>query len=467
MRKVYTASELLEAIERDKKEAIISGIIREEKPLPIIDEREKPHELPQGWQWVRLGDYALKVTDYVASGSFASLKENVLITNEPNYAIMVKTADFSNGFSKNLTYTDQHGYEFLKNSNLFGGELILSNIGSIGKVFIVPYLEKPMTLASNTVMVKVTDDELIKYLYYYFVSPLGQRTLKGISSGTSMMKFNKTQLKNTLVPIAPLEEQRYIVSLLGKTEAIIDGRKKELNKLDDLIKARFVELFGDPLINSQGLDTMPMTEVCEIIDGDRGKNYPTADEFSNEGYCLFLNAKNVTASGFNFDNCMFVSKEKDEALRKGKLSRGDVVLTTRGTLGNLAFYTDEIPFEHVRINSGMVILRMKQEVLDEVYFIEQFKMQLADIKEKIASGSAQPQLPISTMNKIQILIPKIERQKQFADFVRQVDKSKFRVKESLRIENISVNDYQYRQNVKYNRKGFVSLHNGGTQNGKF
>jgi len=124
---------------------------------------------------------------------------------------------------------------------------------------------------------------------------------------------------------------------------------------------------------------------------------------------------------------MFVSKEKDEALRKGKLSRGDVVLTTRGTLGHLAFYTDEIPFENIRINSGMVILRMKQDVIDEVYFIEQFKMQLDDIKEKIASGSAQPQLPISTMNKIQVLIPDIERQKDFSEFIKQVDKSKVAV----------------------------------------
>ena len=122
---------------------------------------------------------------------------------------------------------------------------------------------------------------------------------------------------------------------------------------------------------------------------------------------------------------MFISKEKDDVLRKGKLSRGDVVLTTRGTLGNLAFYTDDIPFEHIRINSGMVILRMKQELVNEVYFIEQFKMQLDDIKGKIASGSAQPQLPIFTMNKIQILIPDIGIQKQFADFVNQVDKSKF------------------------------------------
>ena len=118
----------------------------------------------------RLGDICEKITDYVASGSFAALKENVLITNEPNYAIMVKTADFSNGFTKNLTYTDKRGYDFLHNSNLFGGELILSNIGSIGKVFKVPYLRRPMTLASNTVMLKTKDDLLTDYLFHFFQS---------------------------------------------------------------------------------------------------------------------------------------------------------------------------------------------------------------------------------------------------------------------------------------------------------
>ena len=128
---------------------------------------------------------------------------------------------------------------------------------------------------------------------------------------------------------------------------------------------------------------------------------------------------------------MYITEEKDAALRKGRLKRGDVVITTRGTIGNLAFYTNEIPFEHVRINSGMVILRMKQEVADEVYFIEHFKMQLEDIKAKIASGSSQPQLPISTMNKIQILIPEIEQQREFAAFVEQGDKSKFEIQKSL------------------------------------
>ena len=263
-----------------------------------------------------------------------------------------------------------------------------------------------------------------KYLYYALKSQ--QERLFAIRSGACMPNIKKADLGNFEFEY-DFDEKRQndIVDCLDKMQRIIEARQQELQKLDELVKARFVEMFGDPLFNSLELKTLPMTEVCEIIDGDRGKNYPTADEFSDEGYCLFLNAKNVTTNGFNFDNCMYVTKEKDEALRKGRLSRGDVVLTTRGTLGNLAFYTDEVPFEHVRINSGMVILRMKKDIIDESFFIEQFRMQLNDIKEKIASGSAQPQLPISTMNKIQILIPDIDKQREFAAFVKQLDKSKF------------------------------------------
>ena len=253
----------------------------------------------------------------------------------------------------------------------------------------------------------------------------------GMVNGATRQKLTQAAMRKMKIPFIPMDEQLNVVNKLNKITKIKEQREKELKLLDDIIRARFVEMFGDPIINSFGIDTKSMTDVCEIIDGDRGKNYPTADEFSDEGYCLFLNAKNVTSTGFNFATCMFVTKEKDEVLRKGKLSRGDVVLTTRGTLGNLAFYTEDIPFEHVRINSGMVILRMKQDVVDEVYFIEQFKMQLADIREKIASGSAQPQLPISAMNKINILTPNIEKQRQFADFVRKVDKSKVAVQKAL------------------------------------
>ena len=93
-------------------------------------------------------------------------------------------------------------------------------------------------------------------------------------------------------------------------------------------------------------------EMAEIIDGDRGKNYPHQHEFLDEGYCLFLNTGNVTKAGFSFDSNQFISKEKCDLLRKGKLQRHDIVYTTRGTVGNAAYYSDSIPYEHVSHNSA-------------------------------------------------------------------------------------------------------------------
>ena len=292
------------------------------------------------------------------------------------------------------------------------------------------YAQEKCCIGRGLAAITPDKDKLsLEFLYWFLRGKNSELNSKG--TGSTFKAISKKTLEEVRVPLIDLEKQQKMAQALEKTYSVIQMRTKQLKELDDLIKARFVEMFGDPLINSCGLETKPMTDICDVIDGDRGKNYPTTDEFSDNGYCLFLNAKNVTTSGFNFETCMFVTKEKDEVLRKGKLSRGDVVLTTRGTLGNLAFYTDNVPFEHVRINSGMVILRMKHDVIDEVFFIEQFKMQLADIKKKIASGSAQPQLPISTMNKIQILITDIETQRAFAAFVAAIDKSKATVQKAL------------------------------------
>ena len=109
-------------------------------------------------------------------------------------------------------------------------------------------------------------------------------------------------------------------------------------------------------------------DLVDFIDGDRGKNYPTFDEFTTTGYCLFLNASNVTSTGFNFDTCMFVTEEKDRLMNKGHLSPYDIVLTSRGTLGNVALYDKHIKYENVRINSGMLIIRPKSKELSP-YFI--------------------------------------------------------------------------------------------------
>jgi len=291
----------------------------------------------------------------------------------------------------------------------------------------------PLCMNTSTIRFKVLNNkELnIRYFMYYLKSKHFKAQLGKQITGSAQLNYGPSHLKDMTLPMTDISIQNNIVNILDKIQNIINTSEIMLEKLDKLVKARFIEMFGDPLVNSFNLETKPMTEVCDIIDGDRGKNYPTADDLLCKGYCLFLNAKNVTTTGFNFDKCIFINKEKDDILRKGKLKRGDVVLTTRGTIGNLAFYGKEIPFDNVRINSGMVILRMKQDIVDEVYFIENFKIQLVDIKEKVTSGSAQPQLPISTMSKINILLPKMKKQQEFSTFVEQVNKSKVEVQMAL------------------------------------
>ena len=178
--------------------------------------------LPNGWIEIKVGELAKIITDFVASGSFSSLRENVKYYDTPNYAILVRTKDFQNSFTDGLVYTDKHGYEFLSNSNLYGGELILPNIGaSIGKVFIVPVLKQPMTLAPNTIMVKCWDEITIKWLYFFFMSSYGQEALKEISSSTAQGKFNKTDFRNIVVPLPPLSEQERIISQIQSFDSII------------------------------------------------------------------------------------------------------------------------------------------------------------------------------------------------------------------------------------------------------
>jgi len=160
----------------------------------------------------------------------------------------------------------------------------------------------------------------------------------------------------------------------------------------------------------------------EIIDGDRGKNYPKQHELSPQGFCLFLNAGNVTVNGFDFSSCAFISQDKDSVLRKGKLKRQDVVLTTRGTVGNAAYFNETVPYEKLRINSGMVILRANPaELLPHFLYLfvrsSRFMNQVASLR----TGSAQPQLPIRDIKRIELPVPPLPEQRAIAHILGSLD----------------------------------------------
>lgn len=241
-------------------------------------------------------------------------------------------------------------------------------------------------------------------------------------TGSTIPHIYFKDYKNRTVVIYEKEQQTKITTLFTTLKNVVELHKCAISFYDELVKSRFVEMFGDPIENPKKWEIKQLEDVYEIIDGDRGKNYPKSSEFSETGFCLFLNAGNVTKQGFDFSSTQFITKEKDSLLRKGKLKRHDLVVTTRGTVGNIAYYDDYVPYENMRINSGMVILRAKKEIAKE-YFVSFFRNPA--IYNSLISGTAQPQMPIRSMKNTKMMLPPLFLQQEFAAFVHQVDKLKF------------------------------------------
>ena len=130
----------------------------------------------------------------------------------------------------------------------------------------------------------------------------------------------------------------------------------------------------------------------------------------------------LTKNGFLFEENQFISKEKDFALRKGKLQRSDIVLTTRGTVGNVAYYDESVPFDHVRINSGMVILRNESHDIETEFLYRFFASCFSQNQIKNRSyGSAQPQLSVKIIEDFELPIISLEEQRHVIRLIKGFD----------------------------------------------
>jgi type I restriction enzyme S subunit len=267
------------------------------------------------------------------------------------------------------------------------------------------------------------------FIYYNLL--LRYDELRYLSDASSTRGSITTEMLKKLKIILPdLPTQQRIADILSAYDDLIENNNKRIALLQkaaqELYKEWFVR-FRFPghettrFVNGlpEGWEYIRLGKAIEIIDGDRGTNYPKQEEFYGEGHCLFLNAGNVTKTGFDFSAVSFITEEKDKLLRKGKLKRGDVVLTTRGTVGNSAFYNDFVPFKHIRINSGMVILRDLGCVSPEYVYCLLNSSYMLKSMELYASGSAQPQLPIKDMRRIKVINPDDGTMRTFTEKVQK------------------------------------------------
>ncbi len=363
------------------------------------------NQLPQGWKEEELGNLV---------DIFDNLRKPVSSTER---LLRIKNKDKSElypyyGATGLVDYID--GY-------IFDGEYLL--LGEDGCPFLEPLKDKAYIISGKTwvnnhahVLRAKESKTSNKFLLYY----LNKFDYNGIVSGATRLKLNQNSMKK--IPVCyptDKDEQEYIVKTLDAVAEMIKLRKETIQLTKDLIPAIFQEMFGDCSENV----LIGNNDYFEIEDGDRGNNYPKKEELLEKGDCLFLSAKNVTEDGFVFKENVFISQDKDKKLRTGKLKRHDFVMMTRGTIGNIAYYSPDIPYDNIRINSGMVIIRIKQG-FEPLYFLQ--AMRSDNIKFQInnlITGAAVPQLPIHLIKKISLKLADNTKQKEFADKLEQINQN--------------------------------------------
>lgn len=382
-------------------------------------------EIPEDWDVIKLGDY---ITSYAGGTPLRSNSSYYLHGTIP----WVKSGEVN---QSSITSTEESITEIAvreSSARIIQPNSILialygATAGNVGKLKIKASSNQAV-LAVNSKNEALVNDFVYVYLKW------ATKKLLSLTQGSGQPNLSKGIIDSLLIPLPPLAEQQKIATILSTVDEKIEVIDAQITQTRELKKGLMQKLLtrgiGHTKYKDSVLGEIPESwEVVsadklgiEFIDGDRGVNYPSSADFSEKGFCLFLSAKNVTKNGFQFDDCQFISKEKDDQLRKGKLSLWDLVITTRGSVGNIALFDNNVAYSNMRLNSGMVIVRDKDQIFDKNYLYQYFKSSLFQNQvENISFGSAQPQLTIKELKKIKLLNLPLNEQLSIAEVLKTID----------------------------------------------
>lgn len=265
------------------------------------------------------------------------------------------------------------------------------------------------------------NEDISEYLRYYFNYHKPNQLVKD----AAYPSISLSDVGNLVVDMKPESERNEIVSVLQHTESIITLRQRQLQKLDELVKARFIELFGDPISNPHGFDKVDLSELADIKIGPFGSLLHKED-YIEGGYAL-LNPSHIIDGKIAPDSKLTVSREKYEELSAYRLKAGDVVMGRRGEMGRCAV----VPCDGYLCGTGSLLIRTKGDVtadyIQKIISFPSFKKAIEDM----AVGQTMPNLNVPIVSRFQIIKPPIEVQHSYYAFVEQTDKSKVAIQKAL------------------------------------
>ena len=244
----------------------------------------------------------------------------------------------------------------------------------------------------------------------------------GMVNGATRQKLTQTAMRQMIIPKRSIDEQIEIVNIIKKVQGVIASRKEELEQLDLLIKARFVEMFGDPASNPMGWDETSVGNECFYIKDGPHKSLP--DIGKENGGHPFISVRNIVNGYIDFSSARYISDEDyADAIKKCHPEKGDMLYSKGGTTGIAKLIDIDEEFANW---VHVAVLKFDKTKLNGIFFENMLNGSYCyEQSQRLTKGIANRDLVLSAMEQIKMYRPPMKLQEQFAAFVTQVDKSKF------------------------------------------
>ena len=397
-------------------------------------------QIPASWKSGRIKDILNVLTDYTANGSFADLAKNVEYLDYESYARLVRLTDLRS-FLQNYdaVYVDKNSYDYLSKSKLFGGEILVANVGAYAGLFCeMPKLNINATLGPNMFLITTNQKMLQHFLFYLGNSDIIYKQLSAKMASAAQPKLNKQDIKTTYLLIPPLSEQQAIADYLDDKCAQIDNITATINEQIEVLKQYKKSVITEAV--TKGLDPNVPTkdsgvewigripkhwEVVKLKyalenNSEKIKVGPFGSTLKTSDYVDFgkwvYNQRTVLDNNFK-SNSIFISEEKYNLLSGFKVNEDDILITTRGSIGKIAIVPKH--FKEGILHPCLMKFRIDRVILN--YQIIKHIFNNTDfIKEQfnyMSNGTTIDVIYSYNLKEIFLPVPSIHEQQAIADYL--------------------------------------------------
>ena len=342
--------------------------------------------------------------------------------------LKIECFDENGVFIKNkVAHISKECHEKLKRSQLKNGDILFSIAGAIGRVAIVTEEMLPANTNQALAIIRITNEEVyLPYIKLILTSPIVKDQFEKKKQGVAQLNLSLKDINEISIPLPNIEKQIELAELFGKVANVITKRNEEIKSLDELIKARFVELFGDPIKNPKGWEVVTIGDIVTDV------RYGTSNPAVEGGRYPYLRMNNLTVEGhLDLKDLKYIDISDDE-IEKYVVRKGDILFNRTNSI-ELVGKTAVFDLSEDMVIAGYIIrVRLTEKMLPEVLSQYLNMEAIKDILRGMAKGAVnQANINAQELQSIKVYIPEMELQKQFVKMKEQVDKSKVAVKKAL------------------------------------